>query len=329
MLTEIMTVQQYLHNEAYDGWKSGGYPTYSLLSQRFLSRTITCSSYLRDWLIQRGHLRPNSIGVVKLGIEVAAFTPASEATRAEAKKRLLGVDAKTVVVGVVGRLDPQKRPTLVPGIADALRKLGAYKPGSFLVTMLGDGDLKDRVKARINELKVGDYVRLLGNIDKPQEYLAATDIFLLPSMSEGISIAVAEAMAMALPIVTAKAGALPEQLGYENGPPEAKPGVLVDHSLDDASDAPLYAKELHTLISRRELRREYGKNGRRMVENSFDWRKTLEGMFEEVELARLPSASLARRMPHPAAHYALQNLLHESHDVSLSSRTARETGIAY
>ncbi|GAA5985369.1 hypothetical protein JCM10908_006949 [Rhodotorula pacifica] len=304
----------YLHNEAYDGWKSGGYPTYSLLSQRYLSRTITCSSYLRNWLIDRGHFRPGSIGVVKLGIEVSDFSPVDKTKRAKAKKDLLSLDAKTVVISFVGRLDPQKRPELVPDIADQLRKVGNYKPGSFVIVMLGDGDLKDRVKARITELKVDGFIRLLGTVERPQDYLAATDIFLLPSMSEGISIAVAEAMAMGLPIVTAKAGALPEQLGYGEGDPSLIAGVLIDHKLDAAHDAPLYAKELHQLISHPERRAELGQNGRRNVEATFNWRDTLEGMFAEVEKARLPDPKKARHMPNPAAHYAIQNLLVESHD---------------
>lgn len=243
------------------------------------------------------------------------FSPVDKAARAKAKKDLLNLDPKTVVISVVGRLDPQKRPVLVPDIADQLRKLGDYKPGSFVIVMLGDGDLKDRVKARIAEMKVNSFVRLVGTVERPQDYLAATDVFLLPSMSEGISIAVAEAMAMSLPIVTARAGALPEQLGYEEGDSSLIAGVLIDHKLDAAHDAPLYAKELHTLVSHPELRDEYGQNGRRNVEATFNWRNTLEGMFAEVEKARLPDPKKARHMPNPAAHYAIQNLLVEAHDV--------------
>ncbi|GAA5886968.1 hypothetical protein JCM6882_009401 [Rhodosporidiobolus microsporus] len=303
----------YLHNEAYDGWKSGGYPTFSLITQRFLSRTITCSSYLRDWLIERGHRSPDSIGVVKLGIEVADFTPNNASMKAEAKKDLLNVSPSTVVITIVGRLDPQKRPTLVPDIADALRRLGGYKEGDFVIVMLGDGDKKDEVKERISQFRVGNFVRVLGTVDHPQTFLAATDIFLLPSMSEGISIAVAEAMAMGLPIVTARAGALPEQLGDTLGDPSLLAGVLVDHTLNAERDAPLYAAELDRLIRDPKLRRKYGENGRRNVEKTFEWRKTLLGMFDEIKAARLPTHDHDAELPNPAAHFALQNLLLEAH----------------
>ncbi|POY75525.1 hypothetical protein BMF94_1428 [Rhodotorula taiwanensis] len=304
----------YLHNEAYNGWKSGGYPTYSLLSQRYLSRTITCSSYLRDWLIARGHANPASIGVVKLGIEVSDFSPASEAHKAEKKKQLLGVGPETTVIGVVGRLDPQKRADLVPDIADELRKAGKYKSGDFVIIMIGDGDLKAKVTARIAQVRVHDFVRVLGTIDAPQDYLAATDIFLLPSMSEGISIAVAEAMAMALPIVTANAGALPEQLGFTDDDAGTVAGVLVDHNLDVAHDAPLYAEAIHSLVLDPVKREALGKQGRLKVETTFNWRDTLRGMFDEVRKACLPDLTRSKHLPHPAAHYAIQNLLLEAHD---------------
>ncbi|GAA5869501.1 hypothetical protein JCM16303_000492 [Sporobolomyces ruberrimus] len=306
----------YLHNEAYDGWKSGGYPTFSVITQRYLSRTITCSSYLRDWLLQRGHVSPESIGVVKLGIEVSDFSPNNASMKAMAKKDLLNVEPSTTVITIVGRLDPQKRPTLVPDIADALRQLG-HKEGEFIIVMLGDGDKKDELKERIRAFRVDQFVRVLGTVEHPETFLAATDIFLLPSMSEGISIAVAEAMAMGLPIVTARAGALPEQLG--DGLIDAASGqslmagVLVDHKLNAELDAPLYAAELDKLIRSPDLRRQYGSNGRKNVEKTFDWRQTLMGMFDEIDKSKLPRHDHDADLPNPAAYFALQDLLLEAH----------------
>lgn len=140
------------------------------------------------------------------------FVPANEITRQRAKRDLLGVGPQTLVIVVVARLDPQKRSTMVPAIADNLRSLGAK---DFIIVMVGSGESADELKEKVKLFGVEGKVRLMGTVQRPQEFLAAADIFLLPSVSEGISIAVAEAMAMALPIVTARAGALPEQLGEE------------------------------------------------------------------------------------------------------------------
>ncbi|GAA5833949.1 hypothetical protein JCM11251_003572 [Rhodosporidiobolus azoricus] len=308
----------YLHNEAYDGWKSGGYPRYSIISQRYLARTITCSHYLKSWLLENGYVDPSRIGVVKLGIEANQFVPPTPAQRNAAKAAVLGLEPETTVITVVGRLDPQKRPTLIPRIVSELLK---RVDDDFVVVMLGDGDLRRDLERLIKQLDVGEYVRVMGTQNDPSKYLVASDIFLLPSMSEGISIAVAEAMAMGLPIVTARAGALPEQLGELNdqgvkshGPDELG-GILVDHELDLIKDPESYADAVASLVLNPKLRKKLGNNARRLVEGGFDWRSTLSGMFVETERAQnLPGhAPVAPdpRYPHPAAYLSTQMLLAE------------------
>ncbi|BGP38460.1 hypothetical protein JCM10450v2_002408 [Rhodotorula kratochvilovae] len=306
----------YLHNEAYDGWKSGGYPRYSIIAQRYLARTITCSHYLRGWLLENGHLDPSRIGVVKLGIEASQFTPATPAERNAAKASILGVEPETFVITVVGRLDPQKRSLLIPRIVDELVK---RVDDDFLVVMLGEGDLRKPLEAAIKQADLSEFVRVLGTRSDPSRFYAASDIFLLPSMSEGISIAVAEAMAMGLPVVTARAGALPEQLGEldeaghkRHGPAELG-GILVDHELDLEHDPVAYADAVEKLMVDPGLRSRLGRNARRLVEDGFDWRTTLSGLFVETERAKnLPGHGQGDpRYPHPAAYLSTQMLLAE------------------
>ncbi|SGY50981.1 BQ5605_C001g00946 [Microbotryum silenes-dioicae] len=302
---------QYLHNEAYDGWKSGGYPQYSTILRRHLARTITCSHYLRDYLIARGHA-PERVGVVKLGIEMERFFPVTLRERNNAKATFLHLPSATVVITIVGRLDPQKRPLLVPSIVAKL--LDAVEE-DFVVIMVGDGPLEAPLKSEIVRHSIGDYVRVLGGINDPYPYLAASDIFMLPSRSEGVSIAVAEAMAMGLPVLTAREGALPEQLGDYTGKASASSlgGILIDHKLKDRVDASLYADALVKLIKDTSLRRKLGTNGRRMVEKDMDWRTSLVKLFDEVELAKNPPRTESdTTSPHPAAYFAIQTLLLEA-----------------
>ncbi|BGP14400.1 hypothetical protein JCM10213v2_002347 [Rhodosporidiobolus nylandii] len=308
----------YLHNEAYDGWKSGGYPRYSIISQRYLARTLTCSHYLKSWLLENGYVEPSRIGVVKLGIEASNFVPPTPSERDAAKASVLGLDPDTTVITFVGRLDPQKRPTLIPRIVSELLK---RVEEDFVVVMLGDGDLRRELEKLIKLLDVGEYVRVMGTQTDPSRFYAASDIFLLPSMSEGLSIAVAEAMAMGLPVVTARAGALAEQLGEldEHGvkahSPDELGGILIDHELDKVHDPEQYADAVARLMTDDALRRRLGGNARRLVEDGFDWRTTLSGMFVETERAKnLPGhAPYAAddRYPHPAAYLSTQMLLAE------------------
>jgi len=184
--------------------------------------------------------------------------------------------------------------------------------------MIGDGDLRKPVERTIEAEGVGEFVKLLGNQDDPVKYLEASDIFLLPSMSEGISVAVTEAMAMGLPIVTARAGALPEQLGElddqgkkNNG--AALGGILIDHKLDIEHDVPAYANALYSLMLDTTLRHRLGSNARKLVETGFDWRTSLAEMFVETEKARnIEGHAGDRRYPNPSAYLATQMLLCEN-----------------
>lgn len=305
---------QYLHNEAYDGWKTAGYPQYSLIYRRYLARTIASSEYLRDWLVERGYDK-RRIGIAKLGLDTTMYQEVHPLVRKVAKRQELDVDEDTLVLAFVGRLDPQKRPTLLPKIADELVKREPDR--SFTIIVMGDGDLHGTVEREIKRLKLEERVQLLGTVPKPSDMLEAADIFLLPSVSEGLSIAVAEAMALGLPVVTANAGALPEQLGMSTANPG---GILVNHTLtNDHRDARMYADEIERLAESSELRAWYGKNARRRVEQTFDHEAELVKLVQELGKGhnianerKLAPLNVDRSQGvHPAAYSAVQTLLLE------------------
>jgi glycosyltransferase involved in cell wall biosynthesis len=294
----------------------GGYPRYSVLVQRYLARTLTCSQYMKDWLLERGHLDADRIGVVKLGIEASHFVPATPSRRHAMKETLLGVDPETVVITFVGRLDPQKRPLLVPRIANEL--IERIPDLEVVFVMLGDGEERHDLEEIIKSYDLDDIVRVEGLERDPAQYYAASDIFLLPSVNEGISIAVAEAMAMGLPIVTARTGALPEQLGEVVAAGKRTTlaqdlgGILVDHVLDTAKDTILYADALEKILLDPALRNRLGRNARKLANDELDWRITLSALFHETELAEnLPGHGDTALLgyPHPAAEMAIQSLL--------------------
>ena len=126
---------------------------------------MTCSHYLRSWLIERGY-DASRVAVVKLGMDKADFAPPSAAERASAKSRLLGLAADVPVVVTVARLDRQKRSHLVPDIVARAREMMAEEnPTAKLpvLVMLGDGDLRGAVEDRVTALGMGaDAARILG-----------------------------------------------------------------------------------------------------------------------------------------------------------------------
>lgn len=264
---------------------------------------------------------------------MAEFTPATDEERVQAQKVLLGVKGMTIIT-TIARFDSHQRTLLIPDIAIELRRLGVK---DFIILVIGEGDLLGPLTQKITSLKLDGYVRVLDKVKTPRDYLVATDIFLTPSKEEGMSNQVAEAMAMAIPIIAARAGASPEQLGSSLPPLVLSPsssfattasqtestesipvdeawngsaGILVEHTLVDATDATLYAQALLTLLSNRNLRQQYGNKGRERIEQHSDWRTTLGDLFSQLDLARVAKPNIAAG-DNPSAHFAIQNLLLE------------------
>ncbi|SCV68129.1 BQ2448_250 [Microbotryum intermedium] len=286
----------YLHNEAYDGWKTDGFPSYSLINQRYLSRTLTCSEYLRDWLIARGY-PAERVGVAKLGINTARFVLTNESTKSTIRSEVLDVPPRTFVLSSSARLDTQKRPLLVPDVialANArlasLRRLNTSTPPCEVETvrmyMMGDGHLRDSLRDRVQTLGLKSKVFLLGTVDDPATILRGSDAFFLPSATEGISLAVAEAMAMGLPVITSRAGGLPEQLGSTDSESMiARAGRLIPiQGVPVERQIEAYTEAILELACSTSKRRALGEEARRFVEHTFDQKDTLKVV--EAEFAR-------------------------------------------
>jgi len=110
----------------------------------------------------------------------------------------------------VGRLSPQKA---VPVLLDAWRRAVAECPGLHLV-LLGDGPDRLALERMPRELAIDAHVTFAGYAPDVRRYLAAADIFILPSASsEGISNALLEAMASGIACIATAVGGSPEVLG--------------------------------------------------------------------------------------------------------------------
>lgn len=107
---------------------------------------------------------------------------------------------------MVARLTPPKDPaTLLRAVALASRNV----PDVHL-WILGDGVLMPEVRQLISQLHLGDRVSLLGQRDDVRSCLAAADLFVLSSLSEGLPVSLLEALAAGLPFIVSKVGGMPE-----------------------------------------------------------------------------------------------------------------------
>lgn len=143
------------------------------------------------------------ISVVRNGIEGPVGQATTEAKAAS--RHRLGLPAGGVVIGYSGRLSAQKG---LDTLLDALSGLG--RNPDLVLAIAGSGELGTSLKAQVEELKVTDLVHFLGFVTDMDSFYHAIDILVLPSLNEGLSMSVLEAMRAGLPVIATRVGGNPE-----------------------------------------------------------------------------------------------------------------------
>ncbi len=173
-----------------------------------------------------------------------------DAPRRAAARHALRVDDDEFVIGCVGRLVELKNHR---SAIRAMAQLTDTFPFVRLV-LVGDGPLRASLGSLALELGLGESVRLLGEREDARDLLPGFDAFLMPSLTEGHSIALLEAAAAGLPIVATEVGGNPEIVRNE------QTGLLIPAD-DDAS----LCKALHRLATDRSLAAALGANARAWI----------------------------------------------------------------
>ena len=170
---------------------------------RFTDLSLAVSWGVRDYLVAQGGLNPAKVRVVANGVDVAAIDAARPG---KAVRRELGLPEGVPVIGLVGRLDHWGKGH--KELLTAIARLRERHPVQALI--VGGGRRIDEVRQLAESLGLAGAVHFLGPRPDVPDLLNAMDIFVLPSYSEGVSLALLEAMAAGLPVIATAVGGLPE-----------------------------------------------------------------------------------------------------------------------
>jgi sugar transferase (PEP-CTERM/EpsH1 system associated) len=225
-----------------------------------VSHFVTVSRDLRRWLVEDVRVPAHKVSTIPNGVDLTRFSPGG---RREAREAL-GLPADGPVVGTVGRLDPVKDHA---GLVRAFATLMRAYPDAVLV-VAGDGPCHHELAGLVTELGAGRRVRLLGERRDVPQLLTAMDLFVLPSIAEGMSNTILEAMATGLPVVATKVGGTQELV--EDG----ATGRLVP-----PKDPRALAEAIAGYLDDPHLRTIHGKASRQRVSESFG----LDGMCHAYE----------------------------------------------
>jgi glycosyltransferase involved in cell wall biosynthesis len=170
---------------------------------RRCAKVIAVSDAVRAHVLTRDWLPPQKVVTICNGVDLSPF--AGTDGKIEARKTL-SIEPDAFVVGTVGRLDNQKGHKFLIEAAKLLRN----KIPKLKVVIVGHGSLHDDLVSRIQKEGVGDCVLLTGERRDISHVLKSFDVFAMPSLWEGLPIALLEAMASRLPIITTPVGGIPE-----------------------------------------------------------------------------------------------------------------------
>ncbi|HEY4717840.1 MAG TPA: glycosyltransferase family 4 protein, partial [Anaerolineales bacterium] len=181
-----------------------------LTNSRVCSVMVAVSAQVREHAIRVEKAKDSKLVVIQNGIEPLAQTVGTIMDR-ETIREQLGVSANGLLLLTVGRLTVQKGHTV---LLDVIAQIASRYPRA-LFAFAGDGPQRSHLVAQAARLGISDRVLFLGVRTDVANLLQAADIFVQPSLSEGLSIALLEALFAGLPVVATRAGGVVDVV--ENG----------------------------------------------------------------------------------------------------------------
>jgi len=228
---------------------------------------VAVSNQIRDELIQRG-LPPALCEVILNGIDHRTFR--RDPSRVAAARASLGVQPGEVVIGAVGRLEPQKRfDLLIEAFATLRRERAALR-----LRIAGDGSLRGALQQQIEALGLAGIASLTGHLEDVAGFHHGLDLFVQSSDYEGTPNAVLEAMAFETPLVATSAGGTAELV--EDG----RHGLVIP-----IGDLSILTRTVAAALDDEAGRRQRADAARQRIETdlSFDTRmRKLERIYERL-----------------------------------------------
>ncbi|NTV29355.1 MAG: glycosyltransferase family 4 protein [Candidatus Omnitrophica bacterium] len=223
-------------------------------------RVIAISRPVVDHLTRDMEVRPEKIVLVPNGIDLNAFRPLSDAERQALRDRWgLG---REPVVGIVARLsDVKGHAFLIDAVAQVRKVFPDVK-----CLIFGDGPLETELKQRVQTLGLKDAVLFYPVINRTSEVLGLLDVFVMPSLSEGLGLSAMEAMASGLPTVASGVGGLLDLI--QDG---------VTGRLVPPKDPTALALVIQDVLADRVRARDMGEKARFFIATNYSQEKMLDG----------------------------------------------------
>ena len=202
--------------------------------------------------------KDSQLAILANGIDTIKFSPALVDEKSKIREEL-GLPVNAIVIGMVGRLWEQKNPHALVNAALSILE----KRNDVHFVFIGDGEFKASLIQKVKNKDKEEYIHFLGWRNDSERILKSFDIFTLPSLWEGMPLAILEAQATGLPCIVSNIQGNNTLVNDHNG-------LLVDL---DKSDS--YIRQLLMLIDNASLRNKLGEAGLESILSSHDINKRI------------------------------------------------------
>lgn len=220
------------------------------LVKPLVQRYVPLSRHLEQYLLEKIKVPPNKITRICNGVDTDVFYPVTASKPAPAGCPW-DLQQDLILVGTVGRMHGVKdQITLVKAFIEASRQQPELQTKLKLM-IAGDGPLREQALKLLADSNLSDNAWLPGERKDIAEFMRALDIFVLPSLAEGISNTILEAMATGLPVIATAVGGNPELV--DDG---------VTGMLTPSADSGAMALKILDYANHKQKRQAHGQNSR-------------------------------------------------------------------
>lgn len=164
-------------------------------AKRYANKYFACTEHAGRWLFGDKDFDNGNVYVMNNAIDLDKFKY-DEKIRNKVRKEL-GVDKDTVVIGHIGRFMKQKNHEFLIDVFYEYHR----KNSNSILMLVGQGPLMEEMKYKVKDLGIEDSVKFLGQRTDANEMYQAMDLFLFPSLYEGLGMVAVEAQCSGLPCV--------------------------------------------------------------------------------------------------------------------------------
>jgi len=231
-----------------------------MLSSYVMNAYVAVSEQLARYLSSKARISNRKLHVIINGVDTTRFVPLTE-LRIKQIRNDLDIPEGAEIIGTICRLDPVKNLSFM---IQTIRPVLEARERMFIL-IVGDGPDRENLETMVRHMRLGRKVKFLGKQNNIENIMPVFDAFVLPSISEGTSMTILEAMACGIPVIASAVG------GNVDLIQEGVNGYLFPLDRPD-----ILAQRVIELLDSPDKQRDLGSRGRDIAEKKFNLDRMME-----------------------------------------------------